>query len=246
MPNRLSGVKVLVTRQRDRQSQLAELLDAEGAVVITAPAIEVHPVDQEELRQGLTALGRAAWVVFTSVNGVESIAAEWPHHDFRGRIATVGPATANAVHRLLGIRSEHAAKYHADALVQRFASEFSGRVLLIRGDRADTRVRDSILARNLELADVIAYRTVWVEWDTLPEEPDLFAFASASAVHSTHQNLARLESADWLRFKPKAAMGPTTANALRELGYEGSVSAQDSTLVGLLGAIVSASGRSAS
>ena len=102
----LFGKRVLITRTRRQASVLARLLEAEGAIPIELPAIEIEPsADADAVRDAIDALtaGRYAWAVFTSANAVEL----WFEHlrergldarAFSGvKVAAIGPATAEAL-----------------------------------------------------------------------------------------------------------------------------------------------------
>ena len=100
---RLSGVRVLVTRPRERAQELCFLLEDEGSEVIALPLLELlPPEDPRPLRAAAERIQRYAWVVFTSPSGVQALVeavreAGAMEYLYRPHIAAVGPRTAQAV-----------------------------------------------------------------------------------------------------------------------------------------------------
>lgn len=97
----LAGVKILVTRPRERTLRLSAMLRAEGAEVLEAPAIRLVPVaDKKDLDQALAEMADYAWLVFTSPSGVRIFLEELRKRrmDVRRlahmRIAVIGEGTA--------------------------------------------------------------------------------------------------------------------------------------------------------
>ena len=101
----LKGKRIVITRPKDQNAELRDLLVREGAVVLEMPLIEIRfPEQNEELvPEILGGFGEYDWLVFTSVNGVRGFFAHFfaRYKDIRSlgpcRIACVGPATARAV-----------------------------------------------------------------------------------------------------------------------------------------------------
>ena len=73
VPWPLAGLRVLVTRSRDRSSTLVEALRAEHAVPVEFPVISINAASTNELDTALEALSDAAWVAFTSAAGVQVV-----------------------------------------------------------------------------------------------------------------------------------------------------------------------------
>ncbi|WP_229242296.1 uroporphyrinogen-III synthase [Cellulosimicrobium marinum] len=106
-PGRLAGRTVLVPRSPERAAALAASLRADGAHVLVSPAIERAPVDDTAPVDDAVAhlaAGRLGWVVVTSVNAIDELAAAAARRGTtlgdvaRGaRWAAVGPATRRAL-----------------------------------------------------------------------------------------------------------------------------------------------------
>src|SRR5262249_52298445 len=69
----LSGQGIVVTRDGGKAADLAEPLEELGAEVILLPAIEIRPpADPAPLEHAMEQLHCYDWIIFTSVNGVNS------------------------------------------------------------------------------------------------------------------------------------------------------------------------------
>jgi hydroxymethylbilane synthase len=117
----LSGLRIVVTRPRRQASAFASRLRELGALPILFPTIRIAPFeDTRELDSAIQRLQEFDWVVFTSVNGV---AVFWQRvqalnlnvtHFGGVRVATIGPATADALLEQLragGAQVEEIASY---------------------------------------------------------------------------------------------------------------------------------------
>jgi uroporphyrinogen III methyltransferase/synthase len=248
----LFGKSVVVTRAREQASGIASALSRLGAEVLEFPTIEIRPpADFSALDGAVALLPEYDWVVFTSVNGVRSffdrlaIAGKDSRALAGCRMAAIGPATAGVL-KAYGIRADFVpecfvAESVADGLQR--ASRLKGlRVLLPRAARA----RD-VLPRELRKAgaqvDVVnAYETVAAR--TRGDEVlsrltgsslDCVSFGSSSTVENF---LARVP-ADVVRQSGArlAAIGPVTAQTLRDNGLECHIMPQEYTIPALVEAI---------
>ena len=76
----LAGVRILVGRARHQASALSRGLEALGADVIEIPLIEIRrPRSYKPLDTALQHLDKYQWLILTSVNGVEALAARIEH-----------------------------------------------------------------------------------------------------------------------------------------------------------------------
>ncbi len=248
----LFGKRIVVTRATQQASALSEKLRELGADVIEMPATQIARLDLKPLREAIHRLSTFDWLMFSSQNAVtifwEQLLGEG--RDSRAlagvKIAAVGPATAGAL-------LEHGIA--VDVIPERFVAEGLLDTLRARDDVAQSRVlyvtaegaRD-VLPRGLrELnADVTlieAYRSIpdgdgaerlarLLESDKV----NLVTFTSGSSV----RGFVDAVGSDLAQKVPAASMGEQTSAALRDAGIEVKAEAEESTLDGLVAAVLSA------
>jgi len=247
----LFGRQIIVTRTATQADSLAAPLRDLGADVIEMPLIEIRPLDDTTaLDDAIKRITSYDWLVFTSVNGVESFsqrltAAGGDARRLAGvRLAVIGPATAKALADR-GIRADFLPEtYLSDALADGLneLEDLKGkRFLLARSDLAGAVLPKRLRDAGAVVDDVAAYRIVPCEFDRqalaeLVTEGQLAAvtFTSPSAVRSLAARLGR----DFIREHsgdiPAASLGPVTSAALRELGLEPLLEADEYTIPGLV------------
>jgi uroporphyrinogen-III synthase len=227
----LAGRRVLLTRERP--GRLAELLEAEGAVPVHVPLIEVADPDDggRALENELSRLESYDWLVVTSAPAAERVgaaAASTP----RVRLAAVGTTTAS----VLAAGSKRPIDVvptvqRAEALaheLNRVATP-SSRMLLAQADRAAPLLADELRAGGHDVATVVAYRTVLRRPD--PGEvdgADALLLASGSAAEAWADAIGP-------RCPPVVvAIGPSTAAVAERCGLKVSGVAADHSLDGLV------------
>jgi uroporphyrinogen-III synthase len=253
----LAGLRVLVGRARHQASALSAGLQALGAEVLEIPFIEIRPPrSYEPLDAALEQISEYEWLILTSVNGVEALAARMkrskiePRELEHLRIATIGPSTRSATENL-GLKvSVVPPKYVAESVVESLRGKVVGqRVLLVRA-----AVARDVIPRELRkmggIVDVVeAYETMVPassrkKLQSVMEDPkcrpQVVTFTSSSTVrnfiellggrgHPPHTML------DGIRF---ASIGPITSATLREFGLPVQVEAEEYTIPGLIRAIL--------
>ena len=248
----LFGKRIVVTRATQQAPILSDKLRDVGADVIEMPATQIARLDPTPLRAAIDSIGDYNWLMFTSQNAV---AIFWEQLLGRGkdsralaglRIAAVGPATAGAL-------LEHGIT--VDVIPQRFVAEGLLEMLQARDDVAGAKVlyvtaegaRDLLPARLREMGAAVsiveAYRSIpdGLGAETLARaieggKVDLATFTSASSVRGYIEAVGE-ELA--LRV-PAASIGPQTSAALTEAGIEVKVEAEESTIDGLVAAVMRA------
>ena len=247
----LFGRTVVVTRARDQASDLSTQLDALGARVIEAPAIELVPA-APVAAEVFTA--PVDWLVFTSANGVRFAKARLFELGLDARafgtakVAAIGEVTAAAVRDHLGLRVDlcptaFVAEALADALAE--AGEVAGRrYLLLRADIARPLLRERLVAGGATVADVPIYdtRPVTVAPAELSDaldagEVDWVTFTSSSTVRNF---LGLIGDPARLGTAKLASIGPVTTRTLREAGLTPTVEAERFDLGGLVAAVLKA------
>jgi len=254
----LFGRRVLVTRPREQAADLSDRLAALGADPIEAPVIRIAPPeDPGPLLAAAATPAAFDWIVFTSGNAVDAFmrALLDGGRDIRvlhgPKICTVGPGTAERLAHY-GVKSDRMPdEFRAEGVVKAIAGAgpLQGlRVLLPRADIGRELIADELRRSGAIVSDVVAYRTV-VE-DALPERgPDVYGmllqgqidvvtFTSASAVRGFARIYGDEQAADLLKQTVVAVIGPTTADAARQMGIPVAVQPGSSTVPALVDAIV--------
>ncbi len=164
----LVGKHIVITRAAHQYAELSDLLLQEQAHPVAYPAIEIAPPqDISILDSALTTalLGEFDWIVFTSANAVQAVAARLqalrlPLHSTI-QIAAVGAATAQAVTDCLSTRAQIIpSHYSADHLQKALPITSGTHVLLPQSAIAPTDFADSLRARGAEVVIAPAYTII--------------------------------------------------------------------------------------
>lgn len=256
----LFGWRVLVTRARSQASELAEQIDDLGGEPYVFPVIETvrqeRPSEIDRIRAAFAAAEAYDWVMLTSPAGVEHF---WTwlaetRTDIRrfakARFAAVGPKTAEALEARGVFPAVLPAKYQAEGLLDSLAGQLASgqRALLPRGDLAREVLPVELARAGVEAVELDVYETRLVvqEDDILPEmlasgEIHAVTFTSSSTVVNLLEALRRLgvdDPAALLNGCVVACIGPVTARTAAELGLRVTLTAQESTIEGLLSSML--------
>lgn len=246
----LHGWRILVTRAQMPASTLAAQLATAGAEVVALPATRIEPLDHRAVRGVIAHLDAYDWVVFTSQNAVELFwsALREQGLDARAlaglRVAVVGPATGAALLER-GIAP--------DVTPQRFVGEALLDALRARDDVRGARV---LYAAAEGARDVVpsGLRELGARVDVVPLYRSVPDAASVDAMRAfardaTELSLAAFTSASAVRAFVAAAgtdagsvaaasIGPVTTAAARDAGLVVVIEAAESTIPGLVAAII--------
>jgi uroporphyrinogen III methyltransferase/synthase len=232
----LSGKRVLVTRTRQQASELSRLLADAGAEPIELPALEIARIaDEHEVARCIGALRTSGygWTIFTSANAVDIFFEELAARSLdarafaRAQVAAIGAGTAEALARH-GLRADLVPpQYVAESLAEAIATRpIRGvRVLIPRAAGARELLVDALAARGAIVDELILYEA---RIPAIPDaealsrlragDIDIATFASSSSV----RNLIAMLDGDVtpLRSLTIAAIGPITAQSVRDAGLE--------------------------
>jgi uroporphyrinogen III methyltransferase/synthase len=250
----LAGRRIVVTRALEQAGELAASLEQLGAEVLLLPTLSfAPPEDLSSLDAAIARLSEFDWIFFTSPNAVrffarrkqESAARATGARPANPKVGAVGPATAEAA-RKEGFRVDYVAGNHSgEALASELAQSIRGcRVLLPRSDRADQRLPCALREAGAQVTDAVAYRTAAPQ-KLDPQairrvrsgEVDTILFASPSAFFNLWDSIPASELADLSTRVPFAAIGPTTARALRDAGVRVEIEAVEASATALAQAI---------
>lgn len=250
----LEGKKIVVTRAPEQARELQHSLEELGAQVLLLPTVGfAPPQDFRPLDAALARFIEFDWILFTSQNAVRYFSgrARELHLDLaspairRPRVAAVGPATSQAA-REEGFSVDFVPTSHSgEALAAELSGAIRGsKILLPRSDRAGSRLPEALRKSGAQLTEVTAYRTLAPE-SLAPEllsqilraEVDALIFSSPSAFHNLSDCIGAAALAQLSTRVQFAAIGPTTARAVREAGARVEMEANESSPAGLADAV---------
>jgi uroporphyrinogen III methyltransferase/synthase len=252
-PSALDGRRIVITRSAVQSEMLAKELSARGAIPVVLPLVSfADPEDFAPLDRAIAEIQQFDWIVLTSAQAVRAVVKRGEELErslirsgSKLRIAAVGPVTAEAA-RQAGLPVEYVAETHTGAaLAEELGDRLQGaRVFLPRSDRANPDLPAALKRRGAQVTEVIAYRTLKptdVDQRNLREmaegRADAVLFFSPSAV----QHFAELFGGEQLRaLQDKlaiTAVGPVTANVLRQAGVGRTVLAGDTTAAAVVNAL---------
>lgn len=250
----LLGRRVVVTRNRERASDLSELLEDRGAEVVPLPLLSIVPsVDPDTEEEIFEELGTYDWIVFSSANGVrfffDRLIARY--EDLRSlgllRIAAVGEATARAIRayhiRVDLVPARATATNLAETLVD-VGQIDSSKIILVTGNLS----RDVLFDRLHEARAIVdrfpVYRTEKTDLSDHPGAADFRArgadailFTSSSAVRSFVAQAGALKLEDGAGRPMAGSIGPVTSKTMREVGLPVDFEAKQSNLSALVDAL---------
>jgi uroporphyrinogen-III synthase len=225
---RLEGIRVLVTRPRERSEELCFLLEDEGAEVLHVPLLELRPPeDSRPLLAAAESISRYRWVVFASPSAVEAFMEALRESGTAKllpgiRLASVGPRTTRTVEGYgLKVAAEPpegtgAALYES----MRASLEPEDEVLLPAAEEGRRELEDALREHGVRVTRVTAYRS-----QPAPLPPEARALLESSPPHvalfaSPRTAETFVEAVGRERLGPArlVAIGPTTAAALTQLG----------------------------
>jgi len=245
----MQGKRIVVTRALHQAGELSALLSQRGAEVLLYPCIAiVPPRDTAQLDNAVQDMAEGAfdWLVLTSANAVMILSQRLETLGLtpasRVALACVGPATAEAAERLLGLQTQALPEeYVAEALAEALRPSLPARVLLLQAERARPVLREELAASGATITAVAAYRTTvgegGVHLSTLLKQQlvDAITFTSASTIQNCTRRL-HAERADLSLFADVclACIGPVTAQAIREQGLSVGIMPAEHTIEGLV------------
>ena len=241
----LAGKRIVITRSAAQCEVLARELSARGAIPVMLPLVSfAEPEDFASLDAAIKGIDQFDWMVLTSAQAVRTLVkrcAELKRGLIQAgsklRVACVGPVTAEAA-RQAGYPVEFVAETHTGAgLAEELEKRLRGaKVFLPRSDRANPDLPPALKRHGAQVTEVIAYRTLRPtnvgqrDLGQIAEgAADAVLFFSPSAV----QHFVELFGGEQLRaLQDKlviTAVGPVTANSLRQAGVQRIVVAGDTT-----------------
>jgi uroporphyrinogen III methyltransferase / synthase len=251
----LFGKGILVTRPRDQAPILSNLLSEQGAEPVECPTLEIHPPESWDLLdEAIASLSTYDWVIFTSVNGVQSFMRRlWFHQkDVRSlaglRVCCIGPRTQEEAARW-GVAADLVPQsYQAEGILDAMGGVGIGgqRILIPRAKVAREVLPAQLKAMGATVRVVEAYQAIPPAVEIAPIQDRLrnnelhyLTFTSSSTVRNFCQLFPhRQELLELTRNVPVAVIGPITAQTVREEGMSVDVMALENTVPALVEAIL--------
>jgi uroporphyrinogen III methyltransferase / synthase len=246
----LFGKRIVVTRARAQSSDLVQQLNTLGAEVIEFPTIRIVPPESwEPLDRAIQNLHNYHWVIFTSVNGVESFQQRLTHSGFDTRklgqikVAAIGPATADRLQQI-GLKADiQPEKFVAESLIQALNQRASIKMqnfLLPRADKARSLLKDELIKAEANVNETVAYRTI-VESDHRDDiiqklesgTVDLLTFSSSSTVENFVEILGR-DQLPLLKDLTVACIGPITKKTADKFDLKTRIMPEEYSIPGLV------------
>ncbi len=246
----LFGKRVLVTRARSQASKLVKQLEGLGAEVLEYPTIEIVPVrDPAPLDEALRNIANYDWMMFTSSNAVQGIAARMQAIGIDSRalahlkFGVNGPSTARALAEI-GINADLIPdQYLASAMVELLNTEniVPTNVLFPRSEIGRETLPNGLKELGSNVDEVVAYSTESPN-DTgdlaraaYEEGIDYTTFTSSSTVRNLVDLLGG--SPDLINTSKTVIIGPITAETAKDLNVKVDIQAKTQSIAGIVKAI---------
>lgn len=252
---------MLITRAAHQAGKLSDGLRSLGAEPVEVPMLEVCPPESlAPLDSALRRLNEYDWLILTSANTVRVLSVRAAEqgidlaHRATGKVAAIGPATADAA-RKAGFRVAVVPEaYVAESLVSELTDKIAAgtpamagkRVLLARAVVARDVIPDALRKAGATVDIAEAYRTAMPQnapdrlREALSAPVDAVTFSSSSTV----MHFAEVAFLLGLRFPLPGVLavsiGPITSATLRQYGWKPAAEAVPSDVGGLIEAVVQA------
>jgi uroporphyrinogen-III synthase len=248
----LEGKRIVVTRAAEQARDLTARLESMGATVLLFPAVSFsEPTDTAELDRAIRSLSAFDWILFTSANAARFFAGRCrklgvqPSRGERCRCAAVGTATASSV-TAEGFSVDHVAQeFTGAALARELSKTLAGKkILLPRSERARRDLPNALRAAGAEVIEVVAYHTGGVSaidpgvLQAIRDlQVDVISFFSPSAIENMRDEFGEALLKSVGEKVALAAVGPVTAEALRQEGLPVAIEAPHATAESMAEAI---------
>jgi uroporphyrinogen III methyltransferase/synthase len=250
----LAGKRIVITRARGQAESLAQRIEERGGEVVEFPTIEIQPPESYAALDGaIEKIRTYDWLIFTSVNGVESFLKRMqilnkPINELVGiKVGAIGPETAKRLESA-GVQDCLVPKqYQAEGFLEILSPELvrGKRVLIPRAAKARDILPETLKQWGAQVDVVEAYRTAipvvdstWFKDLLRTGGVDMVTFTSSSTVTNFVQLFAGQNLAQLLAGVAIACIGPITRQTVEELGGRAAVVAEEFTIPALVQATV--------
>ena len=251
----LFGKAILVTRPRDQAPALSKLLAEQGAEPIEFPTLEICPPDTwVPVDEAIQELPAYDWIIFTSVNGVQTFMGRlWFHQkDARSlantKVCCIGPRTEEEANRW-GLAADLVPReFQAEGILESLRSvDIQGQRILIPRAKVAREILPTQLREMGALVRVVhSYQAVQPRIEQEPishrfrnQDIQYLTFTSSSTVKNFCLLFGdRQEMLKLTQYATVACIGPITAKTVEEEGLSVDIVAAENTVPALVDAIV--------
>ena len=230
----LAGKRVMVTRPAHQAQQLCQLLQAEGAVPVLFPVLEI--VDPEDAAPGLDTIARLEQfdlAIFISPNAVSramNLIRARGGLPPRLRLATIGRGSARELRALTGREPDVCpqGKFDSEALLAlpEMHDVAGQRVVIFRGEGGRELLADTLRERGAEVTYANVYRRTRpqpdlerLRRDWARDGMDFICVTSGEGLRNLFEMVGPLVQT-WLRQTRLVLVTERLAEVARELGVE--------------------------
>lgn len=249
----LFGKRVLVTRARSQASELSAMIQDLGGEAVEFPVIKIVPSkNTEAYSKAIADLDLYDWIIFTSVNGVNSFFEKLKELKIdirrmsKARIAAIGPKTAELLEEKGLIVEVLPQEFMAEGLLDSLEEHLlpGQKVLLPRAEIARKILPEKLKEKGLDVVEIDAYETI-IDAENKEEIIELLkekrinviTFTSSSTVQNFIEAIKGEDFKQLLDGVTLASIGPITTDTANKLGLNIQVTAKEYTIAGLVEAI---------
>tara|TARA_B100000902_G_scaffold227136_1_gene215683 strand:- start:278 stop:1075 length:798 start_codon:yes stop_codon:yes gene_type:complete len=249
---------IIITRSKDKISDIRKLFTDKGARILDFPAIDVgYPDNLNPLDDALSEIDDFHWIIFSSSNGIKFVDERLRNIDTslkecsrKVKIAVVGEKTSSALNDL-GIEADFVPpEFVAESLIENFpVSGYGLRVFLPRVQTGGRNlIADEFRNSGSRVVEVAAYETRCPK--SIPPETvnfianrkvDAMVFSSGKTVSNSASLLEKEFGEEWLTFLEKTKLltiGPQTSKICLNVFGRVDLEAEKFTFEGLLNAAI--------
>lgn len=251
----LAGKTILVTRAAQQADNLVHLIEQNGGKAITFPTIEITPPDSwQPVDKAIESLHMYDGMIFTSANGVEFFFQRMNVHEVsldeikNKLLFAVGDKTKQSLEHLGLTITAVPEKFTAQDLARMLQQEdLQGKSFLFpRGNLSNDSLPATLKTLGAHIDTITVYKTVKPKLENIQRIRSLIQYGGIDVATftspSTFRNFTTLFSrVDLKNFFSKtkiAVIGPATAKAVQDAGFEPDIVAKKSTVESLVVTLV--------
>jgi uroporphyrinogen-III synthase len=251
MVSALSGKTILITRPANHAHEMIRLIEESGGNTFVFPTIEIKPpITWDSCDKAIDGIYMFDGIAFTSINSVEFFFRRFREKGLQAKelngkiILVVGAKTKQAVEDYglpVTIMPE---KFTAQDLANMLRQDdLKGKSFLFpKGNLAKDTLPATLRMLGADIEEIIVYQTIQPNAENIKHLRNLLSDNIIDVVTFTSPSTVK----NFFYFIPKtffpdrtkiAVIGPTTAQAVEELGYEVDIQSENSTIENLVESI---------